>query len=159
MSLPMQVQSQLYHFKTQILGLVAAHIFSVVMVSRLFGISRNTFYKYRHQAEHGNLASFDCTPRVHGSAQPQHIIDAVLRAKAQYPSFGKQRLANVSTTKALSSPPIPCSVFCARMPSLYHRAHVHHAIGVPLKRWRLTSFGRWISVISTPTSLTVLIAI
>ena len=95
MSLPMQVQSQLYHFKTQILGLVAAHVFSVVMVSRLFGISRNTFYKYRHQAEQGHLASFDCTPRVHGSAKPQHIIDAVLRAKAQYPSFGKQRLANV----------------------------------------------------------------
>jgi hypothetical protein len=74
------------------LGLVAAHVFSVVMVSRLFGISRNTFYKYRHQAEQGRLASFDCTPRVHGSAKPQPIIDAVLRAKAQYPSFGKQRL-------------------------------------------------------------------
>jgi hypothetical protein len=41
MSLPMQVQSRLYHFKTQMLGLVAAHVFSVVMVSRLFGISRN----------------------------------------------------------------------------------------------------------------------
>ena len=53
MSLPMQVQAQLYHFKTQILGLVAAHVFSVVMVSRLFGISRNTFYKYRQQAEQG----------------------------------------------------------------------------------------------------------
>jgi hypothetical protein len=38
----MQVQSRLYHFKTQMLGLVAAHVFSVVMVSRLFGISRNT---------------------------------------------------------------------------------------------------------------------
>ena len=95
MSLPMQVQSQLYHFKSHILGLVAAHIFSVVMVSRLFGISRKTFYKYRHQAEQGRLASFDCTPRVHGSAKPPHIIAAVLRAKAQYPSFGKQRLANV----------------------------------------------------------------
>jgi transposase InsO family protein len=91
----MQVQSRLYHFKTQMLSLVAAHVFSVVMVSRLFGISRNTFYKYRHQAEQGSLASFDCTPRVHGSAKPQRIIDAVLRTKAQYPSFGKQRLANV----------------------------------------------------------------
>jgi transposase InsO family protein len=95
MSLPMQVQSRLYHFKTQMLSLVAAPVFSVVMVSRLFGISRNTFYKYRHQAEQGSLASFDCTPRVHGSAKPQRIIDAVWRAKAQYPSFGKQRLANV----------------------------------------------------------------
>ena len=95
MSLPMQVQSRLYHFKSHILGLVAAHVFSVVMVSRLFGISRNTFYTYRRQAEQGRLASFDCTPHVHGSAKPQHIIDAVLRAKAQYPSFGKQRLANV----------------------------------------------------------------
>ena len=74
MSLPMQVQSQLYHFKTQILGLVAAHVFSVVMVSRLFGISRTTFYKYRHQAEQGRLASLDCTPRVHGSAKPPLII-------------------------------------------------------------------------------------
>ena len=43
MSLPMQVQSRLYHFKTQMLGLVAAPVFSVVMVSCLFGISRNTF--------------------------------------------------------------------------------------------------------------------
>jgi hypothetical protein len=91
----MQVQSRLYHFKTQMLSLVAAPVFSVVMVSRLFGISRNTFYKYRHQAEQGSLASFDCTPRVHGSAKPQRIMDAVLRAEAQYPSFGKQRLANV----------------------------------------------------------------
>jgi transposase InsO family protein len=95
MSLPMQVQSRLNHFKSHILGLVAAHVFSVVMVSRLFGISRNTFDTYRRQAEQGRLASFDCTPHVHGSAKPQHIIDAVLRAKAQDPSFGKQRLANV----------------------------------------------------------------
>jgi transposase-like protein len=95
MSLPMHVQSRLSHFKAQLLGLVAAYVFSVVMVSRLFGISRNTFYEYRQQAEQGSLASFDCTPHVHGSAKPQPIIDAVLRAKAQYPSFGKQRLANV----------------------------------------------------------------
>jgi transposase InsO family protein len=95
MSPPIQVQSQLYHFKSRILALVAAQVFSVVMVSRLFGISRKTFYKYRHQAEHGNLASCDCTPRVHGSAKPQRIIDAVLHAKAHSPSFGKQRLANV----------------------------------------------------------------
>src|SRR5262249_32195511 len=72
-----------------------AEVFSVVMVSRLFGISRKTFYKYRHQAEQGSLASFDCTPLVHGLAKPPQIIAAVLRAKAQYPSFGKQRLANV----------------------------------------------------------------
>ena len=95
MSLPIQVASRLYHFKNHMLALVAAHVFSVAMVSRLFGISRTTFYKYRQQAEQGRLASFDCAPRVHGSAKPQHIIDAVLRAKAQYPSFGKQRLANV----------------------------------------------------------------
>jgi hypothetical protein len=124
MSLPMQVQSRLYHFKTQMLGLVAAHVFSVVMVSRLFGISRNTFYKYCHQAEQGSLASFDCTPHVHGSAKPQPIVDAVLRAKAQYPSFGKQRLANllyhqgvlispnteqrILRKEAPSVPPVPC---------------------------------------------------
>ena len=95
MSLPIQVQSQLYHFKSRILALVAAQVFSVAMVSRLFGISRKTFYKYRQQAAQGRLASCDCTPRVHGSAKPQRIIDAVLHAKAQYPSFGKQRLANV----------------------------------------------------------------
>src|SRR6266487_2796019 len=95
MSLPMQVQSQLSHCESRILSLVAAHVLSVVMVSRLFGISRKTFDTYRHQAEQGNLASCDCTPRVHGSAKPQCIIDAVLRAKAQYSSFGTQRLANV----------------------------------------------------------------
>ena len=77
------------------LALVAAQVFSVVMVSRLFDISRKTFYKYRHQAEQGSLASFDCTPRVHGLAKPPDIIAAVLRAKAHYPSFGNQRLANV----------------------------------------------------------------
>ena len=124
MSLPMQVQSRLYHFKSHILGLVAAHVFSVAMVSRLFGISRTTFYKYRHQAEQGRLASFDCTPHVHGSATPPHIIEAVLRAKVQYPSFGKQRLANVLyhqgvlispntvqrivRTEAPAVPPVPC---------------------------------------------------
>ena len=124
MSLPRQVQSRLYHFKSHILGLVAAHVLSVAMVSRLFGISRNTFYKYRHQAEQGRLASCDGTPHVHGSAKPQHVIDAVLRAKAQYPSCGKQRLANVLShqgiaispntvqrivrKEALSVPPVPC---------------------------------------------------
>jgi transposase InsO family protein len=124
MSLPMQVQTQLYHFKSHILGLVAAHVFSVVMVSRLFGISRNTFYKYCHQAEQGRLASFDCIPHVHGSATPQPIIDAVWRAKAQYPSFGKQRLTNflyhqgvlispntvqrILRTEAPAVPPVPC---------------------------------------------------
>ena len=88
MSLPMQVQSRLSHFKSHILALVAAHVLSVAMVSRLFGISRNTFYKYRHQAEQGRLASFDCTLRVHGSAKPQRIIEAVLHAKAQYGPAG-----------------------------------------------------------------------
>src|SRR5437667_3848110 len=57
MSLTIQVRSQLYHFKSRILALVAAQVFSVVMVSRLFGISRKTFYKYRHEAEQGRLAS------------------------------------------------------------------------------------------------------
>jgi transposase-like protein len=89
----MQVQSRLSHCKSHILGLVAAHVFSVALVSRLFGISRTTFYQCRQQAEQGRLASLDCTPRVHGSANPPHLIEAVLRAKAQYPSFGKQRLA------------------------------------------------------------------
>jgi transposase InsO family protein len=101
----MQVQSRLYHFKNHILALVAAHVFSVAMVSRLFGISRTTFYKYRHQAEQGRLASFDCTPRVHGSAKPPHLIEAVLRAKAHYPSFGKQRLANVLSHQGMGIAP------------------------------------------------------
>ena len=42
MALPIQVQSQLYHFKSRILALVAAQVFRMVMVSRLFGISRKT---------------------------------------------------------------------------------------------------------------------
>jgi transposase-like protein len=70
MSLPIQVQSRLYHFKIHILALVAAHVLSVALVSRLFGLSRTTFDQYRHQAEQGRLASLDGTPRVHGSAQP-----------------------------------------------------------------------------------------
>src|SRR5215211_5682859 len=135
MSLPMQVQSQLSHFKRRILALVAAHVFSVVMVSRLFGISRKTFYKYRQQAEQGRLASFDCTPRVHGLAKPPQIIAAVLRAKAQYPSFGKQRLANVLSHQGVlispntvqrilreHAPAVP-SVACLR-----HRWHAFEAL-------------------------------
>src|SRR5215831_19269444 len=105
MSLPLQVQSQLYHFKSRILALVATQVFSVVMVSRLFGISRKTFYKYHHQAEQGSLASCNCTPRVHGSAKPQRIIDAVLQAKAHSPSFGKQRLANVLSHQGIAISP------------------------------------------------------
>ena len=74
MSLPLQVQSRLYHFKSHILALVAAHVFSVALVSRLFGLSRTTFDTYRHQAEQGRLASLDCTPRVHGSAKPPQFF-------------------------------------------------------------------------------------
>ena len=125
MSLPMQVQSRLSHFKSHILGLVAAHVLSVALVSRLFGISRNTFYTYRPQAEQGRLASCDCTPRVHGSATPQCILEAVVHAKAPYPSFGKQRLANVLSHQGMvispntvqcilrkhspPVPPVPCT--------------------------------------------------
>src|SRR4029450_2334796 len=90
MSLPLQVQSPLYHFKSRILALVAAHVFSVVTASRLFGISRKTFYKYRQQAAQGSLASCDCTPRVHGSAKPQCIIDAGFRANADRPTFRRE---------------------------------------------------------------------
>src|SRR4029434_10180207 len=105
MSLPLQVQSQLYHFKSRILALVAAHVFSVVMVSRIFGISRKTFYKYRQQAAQWSVDSCDCMRRVHGSAKPQRIIDAVLQPKAQYPSFGKQRLANILYHQAIAISP------------------------------------------------------
>src|SRR5262252_5094451 len=105
MLLPIQVQSQLYHFKSRILALVAAQVFRVVMVSQLFGISRKTLYKYRQQAAPGSLASWDCTPRVHGSAKPQRIIEAVLQAKAHSPSFGKQRLANVLDHQGIALSP------------------------------------------------------
>ena len=74
MSLPRQVQSRLYHFKIHILALVAAPVLSGAMVSRLFGLARTTFDPYRHQAEQGRLASFDGTPRVHGSAQPPQFF-------------------------------------------------------------------------------------
>ena len=70
MLLPRQVQSRLYHFKSYLLALVAAPVLSGAMVSRLFGLARTTFDSYRPQAEQGRLASFDGTPRVHGSAQP-----------------------------------------------------------------------------------------
>ena len=74
MSLPRQVQSRLDHFKSHILALVAAPVFRVALVSRLFGLSRTTFDTYRHQAEQGRLASFDGTPRVHGSAKPPQFF-------------------------------------------------------------------------------------
>src|SRR5262249_34093848 len=105
MSLPIQVQSQLYHCKSRILALVAAQVFSVVMVSQLFGISRKTFDKDRHQAEQGSLASWNCTPRVPGSAKPQRILDAVLQSQALHPSLGKQRLASVLYHQAMALSP------------------------------------------------------
>ena len=74
MSLPRQVQSRLDHFKSHILALAAAHVFRVALVSRLFGLARTTFDTYRHQAEQGRLASFDGTPRVHGSAKPPQFF-------------------------------------------------------------------------------------
>jgi putative transposase len=95
MSLPVQVQSRLHHFRSQLQNLVAARLFSVVMVCRIFGISRTTFYQYRLLAEEGKQASFDCSPHRHGSAKPQAVIDTVLSARLQFPSFGKQRLANI----------------------------------------------------------------
>jgi hypothetical protein len=70
MSLPRQVKSIMYQFKIYLMALVAAPVLSGAMVSRLFGLARTTFDQYRHQAEQGRLASLDCTPRVHGSAQP-----------------------------------------------------------------------------------------
>jgi hypothetical protein len=94
-SLPIQAPSQLYHCTSRILALGAAQGFSVVMVFRLFGIARKTFYKYRPQAAQGSRASFACTPRVHGLAKPPHIVAAGLRAKAPSPGFGKPRRANV----------------------------------------------------------------
>src|SRR5215471_14243075 len=95
MSVPVQVQSRLHHFKSQLLRLVTARLFSVVMVCRIFGISRTTFYQYRLLAAEGRLASFDCSPRRRGSAKPQAVVDAVLSARLQYPNFGKQRLSNI----------------------------------------------------------------
>jgi transposase InsO family protein len=102
MSLPTQVQSQLCRFNSRVLALVAAQVFRVVMVSRLFDLSRKTFYTYRHQAAQGPLASWDCTPRGHGSAKPQRIRDAVVQAKAQSPSFGMQRLANILSHQGMA---------------------------------------------------------
>ena len=159
MSLPMQVQSRLSHFKSHILGLVAAHVLSVAMVSRLFGISRNTFYKYRHQAEQGRLASCDCTPRVHGSATPQCILEAVCMPRHHTPASASNAWPTSSPIKAWSSPPIPCSVSCASIVHLYHRSHARHAIGTPLKLGRLMACGRWLSVISLPANTTALIAL
>ena len=159
MSLPMQIQSRLYHFKSHILGLVAAQVFSVVMVARLFGISRNTFYKYRHQAEQGSLASFDCTPRVHGPPNLNTSLMPCYVPRHNTRTSASSDWQTSSTPKAFASPRIPCSVSCARMLHLCHRSNIRDAIGTPLKRWRLTSFGRWIFVISTPTSTTALIAI
>ena len=116
-------------------------------------------YKYRHQAEQGSLASFDCTPRVHGFAKPPDTIAAVLRAKAQYPSFGKQRLANVLSHQGVLISPNTVQRICESMLQLCHRSHACDAAGTPLKRWRLTSCGPWISVISIPASAMALIGI
>ena len=140
MSLPIQVQSQLYHFKSRILALVAAQVFSVVMVSRLFGISRKTFYKYRHQAEQGSLASCDCTPRGHGFAKPQRIIDAVLQCQGTIPQLWQAatgqhplppRIAiSPNTVQRIlreHAPPVP-AVACPPLPLDAFEALAPHAL-------------------------------
>jgi hypothetical protein len=93
MSLPIHVQSQLYHCKSRRLALVAAPVCSVGMVSRLCDISRKTLSHERHQAEPGRLASWDGPPRGHGSATPQRRREAVLQAQAHAPGGGQQRRA------------------------------------------------------------------
>jgi hypothetical protein len=93
MSRPMPVQSRRYHVHTQLLGLGAAHVCSVVRVSRRFGLSRHTFYQYGHHAEQGPLASVAGTPPVHGSATPPPLVEAVWRAQGPHPRVGKPRRA------------------------------------------------------------------
>jgi transposase InsO family protein len=93
MQLPAQVNNRLTHFKKQMVQLAAGKIFSVVFLCYVFGISRNTFYKYRHLAAAGQLDYVGCAPHHHGLAKTQAVIDAVLAAREQFPDQGKKRLA------------------------------------------------------------------
>ena len=95
MQITAHIQSRLIHFKKQILNIVAAEIISIVVVCRIFDISRTTFYKYRKQKEIGQLGINSCAPHNHGRAKEQEIIDIVLNAKAMYPKYGKKRLSNI----------------------------------------------------------------
>lgn len=95
MVLPPQVEYRLLHFKTQMLHLVAGQVFSVVLVCQIFGVSRQTFYKYRRLAEAGTLGVFKCAPHRHGRTTPATTVELVLAARQAYPGYGKKRLASV----------------------------------------------------------------
>ncbi|HMW02030.1 MAG TPA: DDE-type integrase/transposase/recombinase [Acidobacteriota bacterium] len=95
MVLPPQVEYRLLHFKTQMLHLVAARVFSVVLVCQIFGVSRQTFYKYRRLAEAGTLGDCKCAPHRHGRTTPATTVERVLAARQAYPTYGKKRLASV----------------------------------------------------------------
>ena len=94
MQLPAQAQYRLSHFKKQLLALAAAKTFRVVFLCYLFGVSRNTFYKYRQLERAGKLDYFCCAPLHHGLAKSPAIVEAVLDARRQFPDYGKKRLAS-----------------------------------------------------------------
>lgn len=94
MQLPAQVKYRLLHFKRQMLQLAAAKAFSVILLCQIFGVSRNTFYKYRRLDRAEKLDYFCCAPLHHGLAKSQEVIDAVLWARERFPGFGKKRLAS-----------------------------------------------------------------
>jgi len=142
-------QSRLYHAKPRCwFGRCAC--LQLVWSPVLFGISRNTFYKYCHQAEQGVWHPLIALPHVHGSAKPQPIIDPVLACQAQYPSFGKQPTANLLLPpRRLISPNTVQRILRTEL-HLCHRFHARDTAGTPLKLWASRHNGAMISCISTP---------
>jgi len=108
--------------KTQMLGLVAAHVFQCGDVSRLFGISRNTFYKYCHQPSravwhplidspcHGsanlNLSLMPCCVPRHNTELRQAALANLLYHQGVLISPNTVRVS--CATEAPSVPPVPC---------------------------------------------------
>ena len=129
---------ELYHFKSRMLALVLRRSSVWSWSPGSWASPGETSYKYRHQAEQGSKASFDCAPRDHGLAKPPHIIAAVLHpARHQYTATASSNYTSFISTKVCSSPPILYSVCCPNVPQLCHesqacdRWHAFEALAPP----------------------------
>lgn len=102
MHLPAQVNNRLIHFKKQLLLLAKQKIFTVVLICKLFCISRNTFYKYCRRQIEGNLGYISSAPISHGRKKGEEIVAEVLAARERFPDYGKRRIAQYLKSHGIS---------------------------------------------------------
>ena len=74
-----------------------AHGHNAALTCRYFGMSRQTFYRWKRRFDPGNLKSLeDGSPRPHRRRQPTwsaQLAERILALRRQYPRWGKDKLA------------------------------------------------------------------